>query len=153
MASFCNYVVVASLFAHATGFVASGPAVPNVLAIGRARVGVAILIRFGCTTDFAAVERGSDYRFRATLNTTSTALSAGREGGPFREHAVDRASKCIARLRFRQTGASNATVSDISDDGTRLGLGAGATRLGARSVRRPIGNHTITGTRESVAGS
>jgi hypothetical protein len=74
-------------------------------------------------------------------------------GRPARDLAVDGAGILVARSGGREDGADNATVVHISNDGTRLGLGTSAARLGAGTVSRPTRDLAVNGASLGVANT
>jgi hypothetical protein len=88
-------------------------------------------------TGNTAVSSSVHYRTRLGLGTSATGLGASTIGRPAGDLAINGASESVACGGGRQGGADNATVSNVSYNFARLGLGTSATRLGAGTVARP----------------
>jgi hypothetical protein len=94
-------LIVAGLVASTTSLGASGPCVPRMLAINRARVGVAVLLSRDLVTWLATELSSSNYRLRSSLDTTTAELRASRPTVPSRNNAIDGAFLGAASTVFK----------------------------------------------------
>ena len=133
-------------------FRASGPGLPGGgYAVNGASLGVECTVlgheRASIVTSHSCYNDGTGAR----LGAGSARYRTGRPSGVHGVLAVDGAGVSVAGGGGGESGTNDATVLHVSDDRTRLSLGASAAGLGARAVRRPAGDLAVHSASETVA--
>jgi hypothetical protein len=145
-------VVVTRLPACAARLGASGPGIPSVSAIDRARVSVAVLLGRSGSTMLPTVANVRDNRLGTALDTTTANFGAGCPSRPTRKLAVNGANESVATCRGLEGTTACTTVTIRGQNRFGVSLAATTASLCACSPGGPATELAVDGARERGAG-